>query len=193
MVLGMLLATLFGGNNDSKPAANPIAAAQPERQLEKRVTVPLETKLPAAVATNTTGAVYTTDAQPSFAADGITVRIIRILVVPPEFRRSGIHACADELEGTTALKCLLIEWSFDVAPTFRTNKYTKRGGSLSAGSFLSSEGTQHRQIWSATGLPGSRNNSLSAMFPLTTPDGTLHFQTGSNFVGWTHHEYAVPN
>jgi hypothetical protein len=147
------------------------------------------------------GLVFGPGTEPTFTAEGITARITRLFVVDVTDPEIGglVDDCAwyigydVEQGGPPANSCLAVEWSFDVASDFRVDANSP-DGSLTPGAFVAADGIQHDAGVITSGLPGTVNNRINYVYPLTAGDtaATLHFDTGSNLVGWTTHTFQVP-
>jgi hypothetical protein len=147
------------------------------------------------------GIIYASGTEPTYTADGITSRVAAVIVVDlsdPEIN-GAVADCAFQVDYAAeqgrprATRCLVVQWSFDVAADFRVDEFSPEGG-LSPGPFVGADGIQHDQAIVNTGLPGTVDNLISAAYPLTAGGtaGTLRFDTGSNLVGYTTHTFDVP-
>jgi hypothetical protein len=137
----------------------------------------------------------TPGAEPTFVKDGVTSRITTVEVVNADDFDTAL-GCASEVQvqKVLATSCLHVAWSFDVAPTF-PNPSNGDGAGLTPGPFIGADHKEQEAGLIESGLPGTVDNKIDVYFPLTTPSsaGVLHWQTGSNDVGWTTQTYLIPN
>ena len=132
---------------------------------------------------------------PTFAADGVTARINLITyfdTTAPEAELVDECRFEIEFERAATTQCLYVQWEFDVAADFPVDEYSPDGG-LSSDDYIGPDGIAHSSAFAASGYPGTVKNHLGIVYAVTAPGGSVRFQTGSNLVGWTVHEFPIPD